>query len=285
MSIAGTAALATLLVVGAARAEEAAPPAPDEVRLTLTLNGRSVAFNSTLEPLARRTIAFEGQDHAPTESLRAVAAELAPLLAAAPAKSAFVVVAYAADPVVAYRRARALRGDLIERHQIGAARLVATGRAAPGHSGGATIVDIQAIDPAACSGCGETPFRTIAYDSGTTGLVTVLPERLASAGAAPKPAVPQAVVSKPVLSQPAAPTAAASRIDPPKPVRSEAPVRPSAAAVVSPAPRRIVPATAAPRAPMIRQAGGCPRPKIIIDDYYPGGPLVPCGRAAREGSR
>jgi len=235
-----------------------APPKADEIRLTLKMSERSISFVTKLEPLARRTIVFEGQDHAPTDAMRAAVAELAPILAAAKAENAFVVTAYAADPIVAYRRARAVRGELIERHQISAARLVAAGRAAPGHVGGAAIVDVHEIDPAACSGCGPTPFRSIAYDSGALRLVTMLPERTAAAQPASRPValpLPQPRPALPPAARPAAPI---------------------------PAPREArVPA---PRAAFRASDNACVRPRIVIDDYYRGGPLVDC-RGLRRGAR
>lgn len=266
----GAAAFAALLAIaagtGAVRANEpatpAAPPlAAGDMRLTLKLDERSVSFKSTLAPLARRTMTFEGQDHAPTESMREAAQELAQALsAAAKPDGAFVVMAYAADPLVAYRRARAVRGALIERHQVAAARLVAAGRAASGHVGGATIVDIYGVDPAGCSGCGDTPFRSIAYDSGTMRLVTALPETLAASAPAPGP------------NPAASPTPSGS----PAPIAR--PERPSAQRHVAPAPAMPSRAVRMPAAAPTQRAAmaGCRRPRIIIDDYYPGGPMVPC---------
>ncbi len=255
LSLAGFLALG---MAAPARAVEPATPAADEIRLTIRMNERNFGFVAKQEPMARRTMTFETTDHAPTDEMRASVAELVPLIQAAPADKAFVITAYAADPTVAYRRARAVRGELIERHQIAAARLVAAGRAAPGHVGGTTIVDLHQIDPAACSGCGETPFRTIAFDSGTSRLVTMLPERLAAG--APGATAPAAVPPKPAAARPAQ-----ARIVPAAPL----------------VPTRPTPDLRALRAPMPVNTGACPRPRIIIDDYYPGGPIVPC----RAGSR
>ncbi len=237
-----------------------AAPAADEIRLTIRMNERSFGFLAKQEPLARRTMVFETTDHAPTDEMRVAVAELVPLLQAAPADKAFVITAYAADPTVAYRRARAVRGELIERHQVAAARLVAAGRAAPGHVGGSTIVDLHVIDPAGCAGCGETPFRTIAFDSGTSRLVTMLPERLASGAAAPAAALP-----KPAAPKPAAARQETARIVP-----------------AAPLPPRPAPDLRPLRSPMPIATGACPRPRIIIDDYYPGGPIVPCRPGARS---
>jgi len=243
------------LAAPAAAEEPAAMMGPGEIRLTLKLDSRSISFPSTLVPLARKTMPFEPQDHAPTDGMRAAAAELAPMLAAAKAESAFVVTAYAEDALVAYRRARAVRGALIERHQIAAQRIVAAGRAAPGHVGGATIVDVHEIDPSKCAGCGPTPFRSIAYDSGAMRLVTMLPEQAAAHAAAPRPA----------QVQPAAlPREARREAEPSAPPQLRSQTR--------------APATARTQT----SSGDCPRPRIIIDDYYPGGPLVPC-RSGRRG--
>jgi hypothetical protein len=63
------------LVVAAlpAFANEPADAAPKagEIRITVKLNERAVSFPGAAEPLARRTMAFEGQDHAPTDAMRA----------------------------------------------------------------------------------------------------------------------------------------------------------------------------------------------------------------------
>ncbi len=271
MKLLGFGCLLALTAAGPSFAvEPAAPavgPAADEIRLTIRMNERNFGFASKQEPMARRTMMFETTDHAPTDEMRAIVAELAPLLQAAPADKAFVITAYAADPIIAYRRARAVRGELIERHQVAAARLVAAGRAAPGHVGGATIVDLHQIDPAACSGCGETPFRTIAFDSGTSRLVTMLPERLATPGGAAGPA---AALPKPAAPKPAAPKPAAAR-------QETARIVPAPPLQPRPAPDLRPLRNTAPVA-----SGACPRPRIIIDDYYPGGPIVPCRAGARS---
>lgn len=301
--LAAGAASAVLALGGVAVQAQTAPdlaPKAGEIRLTVKLNERAVSFSSTLEPLARRTMAFEGTEYAPTDAMRAAAAELPAILAAKP-EAAFVITAYAADPVVAYRRARAVRGELIERHQVAAAKLIAAGRAAPGHTGGATIVDIHAVDPGQCAGCGPTPFRSIAYDSGTMRLVTALPEMVAERSEAAKadPAKPEtanaeaakADVPKPeakpapaaapkVVAVPRPPVRPAAPL-PPKPATAEAETPARAAGRIVPAVPRAAPVVAPAAAPTRLAQAGCPRPRIIIDDYYPGGPIIPCRSAYR----
>ncbi len=108
--------------------------AADEIRLTIRMNQRSFGFLAKQEPLARRTMVFETTDHAPTDEMRAAVAELAPLLQARPTTRLSMVTAYAADPTVAYRRARAVRGELIERPPDRRARLVAAAGPRPAMS-------------------------------------------------------------------------------------------------------------------------------------------------------
>jgi hypothetical protein len=128
------------------------------------------------------------------------------------------------------------------------ARIIATGRKAEGHAGDLAVVDVYAADATRCGGCGGSTFRTIALDSGTSALVTSIAEAVAGA--------------RPATQASAEPKAAA-----PRPQR----IQPAAAPVPQ------APAVAvAPRQQAAVQSSGCARPKIIIDDYYPGGPIVPC---------
>jgi hypothetical protein len=244
-----------------------ADAAATKMRATITLGVRKISFAGDLEPLARRAVAFDTATADITESARIGIAELKDALAEArgkkglPASSPVVVIAYGQDAERAYRRARAVRGELIERHQADPAAIVAAGRQAPGHTGGATVVDVYSIDPATCVGCGETPLSTIARDSGAMKLVTALleaaPAARQAAGTAPAPRVaPQRT---------AAPLASAPRIAPTPAPSTTAPAAPNPIGAATPAPRRIQ-----------VSAAGCPRPRIIIDDYYPGGPIIPC---------
>jgi hypothetical protein len=248
-----------------------ADAAATKMRATITLGVRKVSFAGDLEPLARRAVAFDAATADVTDSARLGVAELKDALAEARGKkglaasSPIVVIAYGQDAERAYRRARAVRGELIERHQADPAAIVAAGRQAPGHTEGTTVVDIYAIDPATCAGCGETPFSTIARDSGAMKLVTALleaaPAARQAAGAAPAPRVAPRRIAAPLAT---APRIAPAPVSTPSP-SALAPASPQPDAAVKPAPRRIQ-----------VSAAGCPRPRIIIDDYYPGGPIVPC---------
>ncbi|MGL4242584.1 MAG: hypothetical protein ACRCTI_15850, partial [Beijerinckiaceae bacterium] len=59
-----------------------------------------------------------------------------------------------------------------------------------------------------------------------------------------------------------------------RPVAAVQPVAPAAPKAVAPAPRIEA------QLEQAQPSGACPKPRIIIDDYYPGGPIVPC-RPAR----
>jgi hypothetical protein len=281
---AATALIAGVLIQAGPTAANEAVPGPGEVRLTVRLNERNVSFPSALEPVARKTITFETKEYAPTDEMRQGVAELKAALAALKPDASLIITAYASDDFIAYRRARAVRGELIERHQMDASRIIAAGRIAAEHTGGATVIDVNQVDPTKCTGCGPTPFRAIAYDSGTMRLVTVLPEMLAATA---QPQAQKAEASAPVAAAPVVAPKPAPVAIPRAPVQQAAKPKetetksgriiaaPPAAvqppqAIQRPVAQRI--ATPQPRA----AAGGCPRPRIIIDDYYPGGPLVPC---------
>jgi hypothetical protein len=286
-------------------------PRAGEMRLNLKMNGTNAAFTGAMEPVAREQIPFADGEHSIGQNGREAVAKLQQKLGAAKGKT-IIIVAYHADEMTAYRRARAVRGEMIERFQMDPASMIATGRTVPEHTAGLTVIDVHAVDPASCTGCGNATFRTLAYDSGTVRLVTVIPEILADQGSKPEPAVP---VARPAPIRPivqAAPrqepaTAPGQATNPGLPVvgAKPAPVRQILRAAPAPEPT-ITPAQAAKPAPaarkvaavkveptdkdyvspqevkrlkehtMARASGSCPRPRIIIDDYYPGGPLVPC---------
>ncbi len=240
-------AIGLALASAAALAQTAAQlmPAPGEIKLSIAMGQRTVAFPAKSEPLARETIPFEAGGHAVTEEGRTAMGRLQEALFRQPGGS-LVVIVYGDDEKLAFQRARAVRGELAERHSMDAGRIIATGRKAEGHAGDLAVVDVYGADPTRCGGCNGSTFRTLALDSAAMQLVTVRPEML-----------PQAQVS----AAPARPAPAPA----PRP-----PQRQAAAETAAPAPRAAAP----------RQAEGCPRPRIIIDDYYPGGPMVPC-RASR----
>ncbi len=85
---------------------------------------------------------------------------------------------YGEDEALAFRRARAVRGELAERHSMDPARIIATGRKAQGHTGDLSVVDVYAADATRCGGCAGSTFRTIALDSAAMPVVTSTAEAL-----------------------------------------------------------------------------------------------------------
>jgi hypothetical protein len=268
IALAGVAAAALISAAAVAQQTDQLMPQPGEVRLTLKMGARSVAFPAKMAPIAREQVPFEAGGHAVTPEGREAMIRLQEALFRQPGGS-LVLVVYGEDEALAYKRAKAVRGELAERHSMDPARIIASGRQANGHAGDLAVVDVYGADPTRCGGCGSSSFRTIALDSATMALVTLTPEALPQAAAATgKPAADKTAADKPA-------SALAAQSAPRQTPRS-------VASTVSPAAK---PATTAPVAPVVEArlsaaAGGCQRPKIIIDDYYPGGPIVPC-RVAR----
>jgi hypothetical protein len=254
------AAAAAGTAVAIAQQADQIMPLPGEVRLTLGMGARTIAFPAKMAPIARESIPFEADGHAVTAEGREAMARLQEALFRQPGGS-LVLVVYGEDETLAYRRAKAVRGELAERHSMDPARIIAAGRKAEGHQGDLAVVDVYGADATRCGGCAGATFRTVALDSATMGLVTMTPETLPQAATAPKPATPP-VATRTAVGQPR--IAAAS---------------PAAAAVPTP---RAAPALTPPpgRVTAVQATVGCARPKVIIDDYYPGGPIVPC-RPAR----
>jgi hypothetical protein len=284
-------------------------PRAGEMRLNLKMNGTSAAFTGAMEPVAREQVPFADGEHSVGQNAREAIAKLQQKLAGGKGKT-MIIVAYHADEMTAYRRARAVRGEMIERFQMDPATMIATGRSVPEHTTGLTVIDVHAVDPASCTGCGNATFRTLAYDSGTVRLVTLIPEILADQGAKPEPVI---TTAKP------APVRQITRTAPaPEPETTIAPVQAAKSAPVrqivraAPAPEpTFAPLQVAKPAPAARKltaiktetqgkdyvppqemkrlkertmalaSENCPRPRIIIDDYYPGGPLVPCKPVSR----
>jgi hypothetical protein len=286
-------------------------PRPGEMRLNLKMNGTSAAFTGAMEPVAREQVPFADGEHSVGQNTREAITKLQQKLGATKGKT-MIIVAYHADEMTAYRRARAVRGEMIERFQMDAASMIATGRSVPEHTSGLTVIDVHSVDPASCTGCGNATFRTLAYDSGTVRLVTLIPEILADQGAKPEPVItaaksapvrqilqagpmPESTVSSVQASGPTTAVPAAK----PAPIRQivqTAPApEPTGATVQAPKPAPVARKAAAIRTEptdkdyvppqelkrlkertMALASGSCPRPRIIIDDYYPGGPLVPC---------
>ncbi len=277
-------------------------PRAGEMRLNIKMNGTNAAFTGAMEPVAREQIPFADGEHSIGQNAREAIATLQQKLGTVRSKT-MIVVAYHADEMTAYRRARAIRGEMIERFQMDPASMIATGRTVPEHISGLTVIDIHTVDPASCTGCGNATFRTLAYDSGTVRLVTLIPEILADQGKKPEPVItatkpapvrqivraapaPEPTIATVQTTRPAPvrqivraapaqePTAAPAKAEKPTPVaRNAATIKAEASNkdYVSPQEiRRLKERT------MALASGSCPRPRIIIDDYYPGGPLVPC---------
>ncbi len=247
IAVAGGFAAAALTAAALAQQAKDLMPQPGELRLTLSMGGRTVAFPAKLTPIARESVPFEPGGHAVTPEGRQALIQLQEALFRQPGGSLILVV-YGENETLAFQRAKAVRGELAERHSMDPARIIASGRKATGHAGDLAVVDVYSADPTRCGGCGASNFRTIALDSATMSLVTATAEALPTAASAP---------TSRAVAAPARPAAAAG---------------PKAA----PAPSQIASAGSAQQA----TPGACPRPKIIIDDYYPGGPIVPC-RATR----
>jgi hypothetical protein len=237
-------------------------PQPGEVRLTLSMGARTVAFPAKMAPIARETIPFETGGHAVTQEGREAMVRLQEALFRQPGGS-LVLVVYGEDETLAFQRAKAVRGELAERHSMDPARIIASGRKAAGHQGDLAVVDVYGADATRCGGCNGVTFRTLALDSATLGLVTLTPETLPQAAATP---------AKPATLPAVRPTVAARTVAPA--VNSPAPAPRMAPLAVE------KPAATAPKADRQHAAannsGSCAKPRIIIDDYYPGGPIVPC---------
>ncbi|MBN9436880.1 hypothetical protein [Bosea sp. (in: a-proteobacteria)] len=207
-----------------------------------------------------------------------------------PKGAAFAILVSGGDEVVNYRRARGLRTALIEQQLEEAAQIVIAARATgEGQSGdtGKARVDLVPLDPSRCGGCGSTPFRTIALDTGVSKLVRATAEDVVVAVSTPNAAEKQDsdITAKPLPApRPRLSEDRPNTVPAPAPQRARA-ARPEAPALAMPAaPPRPVARTAmterdsyqAPKRRAARSRAGCPQPDIIIDDYYPGGPLVGC---------
>lgn len=202
----------------------------------------------------------------------------------APKGAPLAILVSGGDEVVNYRRARALRTALVELQLEDAAKVVIAARAAgegQANDDGKARVDLVPLDPARCGGCGDTPFRTIALDTGVSKLVRATAEDVVvaitpEAGAGKARAAVAAAPLPPVRRQAAEKTPeraqAARAVQKPVLDRLGMPRREARTAIADGddhvQPRRRTARSYAP--------GGCARPDIIIDDYYPGGPLVGC---------
>lgn len=308
---AAVAALALIVSAGTAfaQADGAAAPAPQSAQarsespdapkvaerpqsLKLEFSSRTVSFGvaqAAREIMTTRQIPFAPGSWEVTSDARRAITQLRDIFRGnAPKGAPFAILVSGGDEVVNYRRARALRTQLIEMQLEDAGKVVIAARAAgegQAIDDGKARVDLVPLDPARCGGCGDASFRTLALDTGVQKLVrataedTIVPtSQLAGkdgkdttdVAAAPVPPVRQQATEKaPQRTQAAAPA--------PRPVqklaydRSGEPRYDGRTVLVEPDDY------GQQRRRISRSVNrGCQMPDIIIDDYYPGGPLVGC---------
>jgi hypothetical protein len=288
------AALAVLVSAGAgfAQAEGGNPDAPKVAErpqsLKLEFSSRTVSLGvaqAAREIMTTRQIAFAPGSWEVTSDARRAITQLRDIFRGnAPKGAPFAILVSGGDEVVNYRRARALRTQLIEMQLEDAAKVVIAARATgegQANDDGKARVDLVPLDPARCGGCGDAPFRTLVLDTGVQKLVRATAEDVVvpasqvagkdgkdtDVAAAPLPPVRQQATEK-----------TTERAQAPRPAQ-----RPASARQAEPRydGRTVFVDTddyAQPRSRVTRSASrsGCQLPDIIIDDYYPGGPLVGC---------
>lgn len=288
------AALAVIISAGAgfAQADGGNPDAPKVAErpqsLKLEFSSRTVSLGvaqAAREIMTTRQIAFApGSWEVTSEARRAITQLRDVFRGNAPKGAPFVILVSGGDEVVNYRRARALRTQLIEMQLEDAGKVAIAARAAgegQANDDGKARVDLVPLDPARCGGCGDVPFRTLVLDTGVQKLVRASAEDVVvpatqvagkegretgDVAAAPLPPVRQQATEK-----------APQRVQAPRPAQKLAFER-------SAKPRydgRTVFVDTDDYGQQRRRISrsvsrGCAMPDIIIDDYYPGGPLVGC---------
>jgi hypothetical protein len=275
-----------------AQASGGSPDAPKVAErpqsLKLEFSSRTVSFGvaqAAREIMTTRQIPFAPGSWEVTSDARRAITQLRDVFRGnAPKGAPFAILVSGGDEVVNYRRARALRTQLIEMQLEDAAKVVIAARAAgegQASDDGKARVDLVPLDPARCGGCGDASFRTLALDTGVQKLVrataedTVVPASQAAGKdgkdtadvAAPMPPVRQQATEKaPQRAQ--APRVVAQR---PALDRSAEPRYDGRTVLVDPDDY------GQQRRRISRSVNrGCQMPDIVIDDYYPGGPLVGC---------
>lgn len=255
--------------------------------LKLEFSARTVSLGvvqAAREIMTTRQIPFAPGSWEVTAEARRAISQLRDIFRGnAPKGAPFAILVSGGDEVVNYRRARALRTQLIEMQLEEAAKVVIAARAAgegQANDDGKVRVDLVPLDPARCGGCGDTPFRTIALDTGVSKLVRATAEDVVVA------VTPEAVAAKDKADVAAAPLPPVRRQSATEktPEQARTPRAAQQPALERPVmPRREARTASAdyddysqPRRRAARSQGGCARPDIIIDDYYPGGPLVGC---------
>lgn len=283
------AALAVLVSAGAgfAQTDGGNPDAPKVAErpqsLKLEFSSRTVSLGvaqAAREIMTTRQIAFAPGSWEVTSDARRAITQLRDIFRGnAPKGAPFVILVSGGDEVVNYRRARALRTQLIEMQLEDAGKVAIAARAAgegQANDDGKARVDLVPLDPARCGGCGDVPFRTLVLDTGVQKLVRASAEDVVvpasqTAGKDGKETTDVAAAPVPPVRQQATEKA-------PRPAqklavdRSAEPRYDGRTVLVQPDDygqqrRRITRSVS---------RGGCQMPDIIIDDYYPGGPLVGC---------
>lgn len=260
--------------------------------LKLEFSSRTVSLGvaqAAREIMTTRQIAFApGSWEVTSEARRAITQLRDVFRGNAPKGAPFVILVSGGDEVVNYRRARALRTQLIEMQLEDAGKVAIAARAAgegQATDDGKARVDLVPLDPARCGGCGDVPFRTLVLDTGVQKLVRASAEDVVvpasqTAGKDGKETTDVAAAPVPPVRQQAA-EKAPQRVQAPRPAqklaveRSAEPRYDGRTVLVEPDDygqygqqrRRITRSVS---------RGGCQMPDIIIDDYYPGGPLVGC---------
>ncbi|RXT53854.1 hypothetical protein B6S44_15880 [Bosea sp. Tri-44] len=258
--------------------------------LKLEFSSRTVSFGvaqAAREIMTTRQIPFAPGSWEVTSDARRAITQLRDIFRGnAPKGAPFAILVSGGDEVVNYRRARALRTQLIEMQLEDAGKVVIAARAAgegQASDDGKARVDLVPLDPARCGGCGDASFRTLALDTGVQKLVRATAEDTvvaasqlagkdgkdtADVAAAPVPPVRQQATEK------AASRAQAPRVVAQKPAldRQAEPRYDGRTVWAQPddygQQRRRISRSVS--------RGGCQMPDIVIDDYYPGGPLVGC---------
>lgn len=293
------AALAVVISAGTgfAQTDGGNPDAPKVAErpqsLKLEFSARTVSLGvaqAAREIMTTRQIPFAPGSWEVTSDARRAITQLRDIFRGnAPKGAPFAILVSGGDEVVNYRRARALRTQLIEMQLEDATKVVIAARVAgegQANDDGKARVDLVPLDPARCGGCSDVPFRTLVLDTGVQKLVRATAEDVVVpasqvAGKDGKEATDVAAPPVPPVRQQAsekAPQRAQASAQAPRPAQRPALDRPAE-------PRydgRTVWAEpddyGQQRRRISRSAnrGGCPLPDIIIDDYYPGGPLVGC---------
>ncbi|MFC5421164.1 hypothetical protein ACFPOB_16530 [Bosea eneae] len=290
------AALAVIVSAGAglAQSDGGIPDAPKVAErpqsLKLEFSSRTISFGvaqAAREIMTTRQIPFAPGSWEVTSDARRAITQLRDIFRGnAPKGAPFAILVSGGDEVVNYRRARALRTQLIEMQLEDAGKVVIAARATgegQAADDGKARVDLVPLDPARCGGCGDASFRTLALDTGVQKLVRASAEdavvpasqvagkdgKDTDVATAPLPPVRQQATEK-------APQRVAAPV--PRPAqklavdRSGEPRYDGRTVLVEPddygQQRRRISRSVS--------RGGCQMPDIIIDDYYPGGPLVGC---------